>query len=171
METKTFDFLEYAAGTNYPKDIVVIYTDVDAAYQMGLIEKELAEVVDDKEVAKLEKKYDLLKKQLKKSKIEFHLQGIPLQREKKYTTIADEKFGKEDSDDKDMWLGRAFVAAHIQKIVNAEGAEDTSAWDADRLEVAFNMLTLEGTERLYKVANRLTMRTDIFENVEVNPDF
>ena len=168
---ETFDFMKFAAGTNFPTDTVSIYTDADAAYHLEKIESKIAHTLDADELKSLEAQAEVLRDKFKASEMKITMRGIPIKREKQYIKDADEKFGKEDTEERRDWETRSFIAAHIVSVENAEGQVDKSEWDADKVDTLFNLITLEGITRIKNKAQELTVRSDIFENVEVNSDF
>lgn len=171
METKEFNFMSFVAGTNYPTDTVTIYQNADAAFQIEKLESQLARTVDSAIVAELENKIAELSLQFKKSRAVITMRGIPYKIEKAFTREADEKFGKEPSDEKSTWISNSFVAAHIISVEDYNGNKDTTEWTADLIDELFSVLTLEGSNRIKRKSEELTIRTNLFENVEVNPDF
>lgn len=168
---ETFNFLEYAAGTIYPEDDVNVYTDVDAAYKLRKVEKELAQTIDSDRVSELEVEAKALRERFEKSKAVVRMRGIPGKEEDRLRKLADEKFQKDDSLEKDNWFARALVAAHIVSVTNSEGAVDESPWDADKVETLYKIIAPENYIRINETVKKLSMDTEIFENVEVNPDF
>ena len=182
-DTKTFDFAQFAAGTNYPTDKVLIYQDADAAYQVDKLEKEINRELDQEKVKELEAQLKEIKEKFKDSAVEVVMRGIPPRVEKVIDDEAERKFGDVSKLDESKpenqkiikeyqnWFSNAFIAKHIVKIVRADGAEDNSPWNADKIEQLFLNLTPEGTGRIAKMTQELSVRSDIFKNAEVTPDF
>lgn len=176
METNekknTFSFLEFAAGTNFPTDTVNVYTDADAAYQISKLEEKANAELDSAKVAKYEKQIEKLRKKFDASKVKITMRGISARIEEKLNKEADEKFGKDgDENEKNKWYNSAFVASHIVSVTNADGDVDDHKWTAEDIDLLFLNLTPESIKRIVSMTQVLTLKADLFENVEVNPDF
>ena len=173
-EKKTFNFMDFAAGTNFPTDTVDVYTDADAAYQIGKLEAKANSTGDDKVVKELEESIAELRRQFKASKVTIYMRGISPRMEEKLNKEADKKFGSDEKanlNDKIQWYNNAFIAAHITKVENAEGAVDDRDWTSEDITALFLTITPESIKRIVSMTQTLTLKADIFANVEVNPDF
>lgn len=175
IEPETFDFLNYATGTIFPEDTVDIYRDVDAAYQISKIETLISNEVDTDKVAAYDAQIKVLRERFNASKCIVHMRGFAGTVDKEITKAADKLFGEdvpgETNTAKDEWYNFEFIGRHIVKIVNAQGQVDNSDWDSAKVKAMFESITPEGIKRVTSKAQELTLRADIFENVEVNSGF
>lgn len=172
---ETFDFLQHASGTSFPTDTVNIYTDVDAAYHIEKLEQQANSETDTDKVSALEEQIAVLRKRFEASRYVVHMRGLSGKVEEEINADADKLFGEDVPEkanpQKDEWYNRALIGRHIVKVVDAEGRVDESKWDSDKIKALFATITPEGVARLASKTRELTFRSDIFENVEVNPSF
>lgn len=180
-DAKTFDFYATASGATTPEDTVDVYTDAATAYEISQLEKKInspwryQDPSESKEenasrVADAEKELSELREILKKNKVVFHLKGLLSPAREKIEKRVAADF-PDDQNGYNLRLDSELVAASIVKIVNSEGAEDTSTWDGDRAEQMIHSIPLESRMRILQKTIDLTLRTNYFESAELNADF
>lgn len=152
---ETFDVISFFSGGALPTEKVVIYRDIEAAYELNKIyqaEEDVAKgkakkkkvdslsIADpdaDAEDAAKEEKIAEYRDRLKQSAVTFHLRGLApkaqLAIEKNLQATLPYKEGGENPEYDEAFYG-TLIAKTIQYVTNAAGAKDDSPWDADRVK-------------------------------------
>lgn len=169
---ETFDVLAVAQGRSYPKDTVHVYMDHEAAHLLHKGEVLAADLKEGADVDAWDAERKGLIERVKSSAVVFDLQGLSQKAIKAIEDQADAKFGVDDeSEAKNSWRNKAFLAAHIAKVTNVSGAVDPNPWDADRVEAFEGDAPPEEYAKLFTKMLELTFKAAYFEQVEVSPDF
>lgn len=168
----SFDIFETIAGRTYPEDVVNVYTDQSAAYEVFKLERILADEKDPVRVEELEtQRKDLIKK-VKDSRLSFRMRGVPDEVRRAVETKLDAEFGTDtDTPERSEALTFDLLAAHILDVTNVGGAKDSRAWDRASVDKMLRTLPDEDAPLLINKMHELTLKAAYFENVEVSPDF
>lgn len=182
LQKGTFNVLDAAKGRSYPTDKVTLYTDFKAEYEVRKVEARIAELADKnatkavvKERNELESKREACLEAIKASALTFHLRGIaPGVHEAIYKEadahLADENNTEiTDEDSRNKFANDAVIAAHIVKVVNAEGAEDTE-WSTEKVSALHEVLPDGELIKLLAKVSELSFQAAAFDQV-VGPDF
>lgn len=92
LQPDVFDFLDVLSERSFPKDVVSIYLNAEAAYEASRARKAFGDASDkasETEAKKLFKKYQ---DEVKKSEYKFHLTGVSIERIEELVELAKEKF-------------------------------------------------------------------------------
>jgi hypothetical protein len=71
-----FDIAAFAKGRALPQDTVTAYLNVDAAYRLDKINKEIASELDSTVIESLEAKAKKIADEVIASKVIFHMRGV-----------------------------------------------------------------------------------------------
>lgn len=169
-DVKTFSVLDAAKGSSYPSDDVTVYTNQKAAHQIARLEFEINETDDDARVNELDAQIAVLRDEVLASQLTFHMRGIsPGTRTAVQQQVKERKFG-EDTDGRTRFSNAAYLAAHIVRVTNAEGAVDERVFEADEVVELVKALPDESVEDLYEKMQELTFRAAYFD-AAVSADF
>lgn len=183
LQKGTFNVLDAVKGRGYPTDKVTLYTAFDAEYEARSIEAKLKALEGKKATkevaaqrAELQSSLDACLQRIKDSALTFHLRGIAPSVQEAIYAEADAHLADENNEDvktdedRNRFANDAVIAAHIVKVVNAEGAEDGEAWTREKVEALHDLLPEgEMLKLLHKVAE-LSFEAAAFDKV-VGPDF
>jgi hypothetical protein len=151
-----FDVISFFSGAALPTEQVVIYRDIEAAYELNKIyeaEEQAAKAkkknkqVDDLSIADSDNAHEAkiaeYRERLNNSAVTFHLRGLaPAAQsaiEKSLRAKFEFKQGSENEEYHAEFFG-TLIAKTIQYITNAQGARDDSTWDRARVdELAANL--------------------------------
>lgn len=175
METpqiKTFDVLAAAKGASYPDKEVVIYTDQRSAHRISELEKEIADLGTDQvsRIEELEVEIAELRERILETALTFYLVGIsPAEQERisDALKVIEEEQGTEARNREAMYL---YIAQHIVRVTNAEGAVDESPWDSVKVDTFLGVIPAEEHIKLSAAVSELTFSAAYFD-AAVSADF
>jgi hypothetical protein len=175
-EPRKFNVLEAAKGRSYPQDILNIYTDAEAAYQVNLLERKInAHDEDDAELEALIAEQNAFKSEVKGSILTFHLRGI---NPGLIRSISDEAHTKTfDGLEGDALIGRqnewsnlSILAAHIVSVTDVDGNVDDHKWNYDDVATLRDWLPEDEFDKITELMFNLSFAAQLFD-VSVNADF
>lgn len=169
----TFDIAAFAKGRALPQDTVTAYLNVDAAYKLDKINKEINLLLDDAEIEKLQAKAQELAKEVIASKIVFDMRGISQEEIVAISKECDENFPAEkdafnNKVNSAEWLNAwtiSLVAANIVRVTNADGEVDERVFSyEDGLEL-YKHLPKEVWDLLVEKMEQLTLASAYFKGM------
>lgn len=176
----TFNVLDAIKNKAYPQDIVTVYTDVDSAYEIHRLEKQIADLGDNdhEQINQLDDVIANLKENIKASSLTFRLRGIGRDLKDAINDEAHLKFPWEDrskADPVDLgegaeWCNRSYLAAHIVDVTDANGAVDSHKWDEAQISQLRKDLPDEEFLKLLRLMHELSFAATYFD-ASVTPDF
>lgn len=167
----TFSVLEVAQGRGYPQDIVTVYTDHVSAYEIHLLEKQIADEKDDERVNELDARINELKQKVKASALTFHLRGISPRDIKAIQKAARKEFGEEaDFGEAANWQNDRYVAAHIVSVHDAQDNVDEHDWTGEEVEQFRLSVHADTYEPIAKLVTELSFASAYFD-ATVDADF
>lgn len=167
----TFSVLDVAKGRGYPQDTVDIYMDHDAAYEAHKIELQIADETDEEIVNLKDQARKILRDRVLASKLTFHMRGVNSGTVEGLQKEAKKKFPEEDDREvRNEWVNDSYLAAHIIKVVDAEGNEDGHKWTAEEAQQLRAYLPAESFLKLRIKQEELTFAAMYFDET-VNADF
>jgi hypothetical protein len=151
-----FDVISFFSGAALPTEKVVIYRDIEAAYELNKIyeaeeaaskSKKKNKQIDDLSIADAdnanEAKIAEYRERLNNSAVTFHLRGLAPAAQTAIEKSLRAKFDYKQGADNDEYNAEYFgqlIGRTIQYVTNAEGARDDSTWDRARVdELAANL--------------------------------
>ena len=170
VEAKTFDVLGTVKGTTYPTKDVPVFTDQESAHQIAVLDAEANETLDADRVNELDEQIAVLRDKIKATVLTFHLRGIgrgvrvAVQQKVKQT-----KFG-EDENARNLFTDASYLAEHIVRVTNADGAVDEHIWSPEQAQELILSLPDEEAQKLLSAMMELTFQAAYFEGA-VGADF
>lgn len=179
-DKNTFNVLDAIQGRSYPQDIVTIYTDTNAAYEIHNIEKHIADLGNDEaeQINKLDEQITTLKQRIKDTALTFRLRGIGRDLKEAINDEARLLFPWTDKTNPDPvdqgigaeWVNRSFLAAHIVDVTDALGNVDEHMWDEAQVETLRKSIPDESFLSLIRLMQELSFAATYFD-ASVTPDF
>lgn len=175
-EPRTFSVLEAAKGRSYPQDIISVYTNAEAAYQVNLLEKKInSHATDDAELAAMVEEQNAYKDAVKASVLTFHMRGI---NPGLIRSISDEAHTKTfDGEEGDALVGRqnvwsnfSILAAHIVSVTDAQGNVDEHKWNFEDVETLRDWLPDDEFDKISNMMFDLSFAAALFD-ASVSADF
>lgn len=151
QEKGTFSVLAAAKGIAYPKEEVVLFQDVKSAYEIGILERSMESLgKDDTEmINRVDEEILELKKKVRASALTFHLTGLaPGVIEDIQTEIWGMYPKTEDEGKSNLLINMSYIAASIQKVVDADDNEDVHLWTRDEVTDLRRTLPDESFDKL-----------------------
>lgn len=173
-ETKTFSVMDMLTGVSYPEDTVTIYTDARSAHEAHRLVLADADETDPDKSNDRSKRIEELKQKVRDSALTFHLQGFPPRIQQDIITEAESKF-KVGTDEGDPTAAQEFafnksVALAVQKVVSADGSEDTGSWSVEDVEKFRGIVPPDQFNKLGEKVNEVIFAGIAFD-LSVTPDF
>lgn len=165
-----FSVLDVAKGRGYPQDIVDVYTDHEAAFQMHRLEQRIANERDGEKVNALDAERKALKERVKESVLTFHMRGISQGLVEDLQKKADVEFIEQDDPAKIHWLNNLYLAHHIISVTNGKNEVDDHRWTSEEIAELKNALPFESSEKLIGLMMELTFAARYFDEA-VSADF
>jgi len=168
-----FDIAAFAKGRALPQDTVTAYLNVDAAYRLDKINKEIASELDSKVIESLEAKAKEIADEVIASKVIFHMRGVT----QAEVEAVSEKCNKDYPSEKDAfgnkvntndWLKAwtiALVAANIVRVENAAGEVDERVFEAKDAKDFYNTFPKEVWDLLVEKMEQLTLASAYFKGL------
>ena len=148
LSKETFSFFDVLSGVSYPKDVLTIYMDEAAAYDLEKLLREISGTsendVTEESVEALRVKAEALKSRIENSKYTFFLTGVSDDRIVDARTLTDKEFEKRKKPRKNAsghiekylpedqqyewmrYLNAVVQSLHIEQIVAPNGAVMTA---------------------------------------------
>lgn len=167
-----FDVLSAAKGRSYPQDIVDVYTDAEAAYQVNVLGRKIANHrTDDDELAALVAEQDALKETVKASVLTFRLRGINPGMIQSIVAQADAKYpAVTDVGTHNEWSNFSITAAHIVDVTDAAGNVDDHKWTVEEVYTLREYLPDSEFDKINDLVVNLSFSAQLFD-ASVNADF
>lgn len=183
LQKGTFNVLDAVKGRGYPTDKVTLYTAFDAEYEARSIEAKL-EALSGKKATKevtaqrteLQSSLDACLQRIKDSALTFHLRGVSPSVHEALAREGDAHLANEENESittdeqRNEFVNNAVIAAHIVKVVNAEGAEDTEEWTGEKVAQIREIIPDGEMLKLLTKVAELSFEAAAFDKV-VGPDF
>jgi len=178
----TFSVLDAAKGRSYPQDIVTVYTDVEAAYQIKTLEAQDSDETDTASHEQRVAEIDALKGRVAESALTFRLRGIGSGTKKAIKTEASLKFpveydalgqyvsGGPDIGDGAEWGNAKTLAEHIVDVTDLEGNVDEHHWSPEEILDLKDTLPEESFHAIENLMFALSFTATYFD-ASVTPDF
>ena len=153
----------------FPETTVDVYIDAAAAYEFAELDK-LAKTLDvaSKEYASAVDKMDELAKQIKDSKLIFHMKGVGQGTVERVTEEANKLYPDAQESNEPHWVKHylcALIAANIVKIVDTEGNEDDSGFTTEDIIELREIMPIDSWEILIDTMQKLTLASSYFDSV------
>lgn len=163
---KKFDLVATIKGRSFPEDSVTVYTDVESAYELNKINKELQATTDPDELEALDKKAKELSEVVLKSKLVFHMRGID-QRQVEVIERQARRIAKEDNleDEWSIYYLCGLIGACIVKVEDHEGNIDTPNLNIKEMQDLRGSLPAEVWNVLVSSMQQLTLATGYFKGL------
>lgn len=133
LDPGTFDIADLFTGKVYPKEVVTVFLDEDAAYQINVNSKEITKAVvreDTQALKELEEKHHDLVRRAASSKVTFHLTGVSRDERQNVLSKTLEEYPQQynlmgqpipDTKANEVHANRRW-ALHTERIVRADGS-------------------------------------------------
>jgi len=171
----TFNIVDFAKGRAYPQDSVTAYLDVDSAYELSKINKEIndAALGEEDRLVGLEQKAQEISKKILESKIVFHMRGVNQETIERITEQCNKDFpttvnafGQEEAnaDWVRVWTC-SLVAANLISVENADGELDERVFTADDVNEFRKHLPKEVWDLVTEKMQQLTLAGAYFKGL------
>lgn len=180
QDKATFSVLDAVKEKHYPQDITTVYTDVDSAYEIKRLERQIADMGPDEadRINELDSVIATLKENVKATALTFRMRGIGRDLKDAINAEAELKFPWTDKSQPDpsqygeggQWTNRRFLAAHIVDVTKADGAVDSHKWSEEEIEVLRGSIPDESFLELIRLMRDLSFAATYFD-ASVTPDF
>lgn len=150
------------SGTTYPVDQVVVNSDLGTAYEIAKLEQKANRPNTD--IDAIDAEIKTLQDKMKQNSYTFHMRGISPGTDK---AIADENPIKNDDYEQRNY---AYLAAHIIKVEDAEGAVDEKLFTKEDVATIKAWLPDSEFDKLYSKMNELTFQARYIDNA-MSADF
>jgi hypothetical protein len=168
-----FDIAAFAKGRALPQDTVTAYLNVDAAYRLDKLNKEMSLLLDAKELELLEAQAKEIAAEVIASKVIFHMRGvtqaeveaISAKCTKDHPAEQDAFGNKVNTND---WLKAwtiALVAANIVRVENADGDVDERIFEAEDAKKLYDTFPKEVWDLLVEKMEQLTLASAYFKGL------
>lgn len=153
-------------GKGNPEDIVDVYTDSSAAYELSKISDLIDSTLDEKEEEELKAEAEPLKEKVLKSRLRFFMRGID-----QGLVEAIEKQARErtkDEEDADRWVIYYFcglIAANVYKVEDIDGNVDDRVFSMDDAIKWRESFPTEAWNVLIEAMQKLTLATGYFRGL------
>jgi len=166
----TFNLADVIKGRGYPTKEVSVYTDVDAAFKLYELEKQLENATNDVYLYKLlDDEAQALAKVVQASKLTFTMRGISQAEVERITAITDELAGElnEDSNPEEWSKQQAcgLVAANIIRVTDADGKVDEHLFTREEVVELRGLLPSDAWSVLVATMQKLTLATGFFDGL------
>lgn len=150
------------SGTTYPVDQVVVNSDLGTAYEIAKLEQKANRPNTD--IDAIDAEIKTLQDKMKQNSYTFHMRGISPGMDK---SIADDNPIKNDDYEQRNY---AYLAAHIIKVEDAEGAVDEKLFTKEDVATIKAWLPDSEFDKLYSKMNELTFQARYIDNA-MSADF
>lgn len=166
----TFNLADVIKGRGYPTKEVSVYTDVDAAFKLFELEKQLELATNDSELyATLDAEAQALAKVVQASRLTFTMRGISQAEVERITAITDELAGElnEESNPEEWSKQQAcgLVAANIIRVTDADGKVDEHLFTREEVVELRGLLPADAWSVLVATMQKLTLATGFFDGL------
>lgn len=169
----TFQLTNVLKRRGFPEEQVVVYLDEDSAHELVALNRQMETIArspekTDETIAAyntLEALADEMAENVRNSALTFHLRGIsPGHIEQTRKNIVKE-FGQEpeDQQEADDALAHEWIAAHIIRVTNAEGAVDERLFKRADVEELEQLLPSSEYAKIDRTVNNLSFRSAYIE--------
>lgn len=153
----------------FPETAVDVYIDAAAAYHFAELDK-LAKTldVDSKEYAAAVDEMDELAKQIKDSKLTFHMKGVGQGAVERVTEEANKLYPDAEEKNEPHWVKHylcALIAENIVKVTDADGNEDDSEFTVQDVIELREIMPIDSWEVLIDTMQKLTLASSYFDTV------
>jgi hypothetical protein len=179
-DKKTFNVLDAVKDKHYPQDITTVYTDVNAAYEIHRLERQIADLgPDDHEAINLlDEEIAGLKEKIKATALTFRLRGIGRGLKDAIIKEGELEFPWTDKTKPNPaeygpggeWTNRKFLAAHIVDVTTADGSVDAHKWNEEEIRELRGDIPDESFLELIRLMRDLSFASTYFD-ASVTPDF
>lgn len=185
LQPDTFDFLDVLSERSFPKDVVSIYLNVEAAYEANRARKALESATNKAEEDEAKKLFKKFQAEVKKSEYKFHLTGVPLERIESLADIAKEKYPVETKSRKtgngsieqyelpnplrDEYAGFLALWVHVEAIEAPDGRMQVAP-DAETIIAFIKNAPQSQVERFANAITGLQISSRAFEDA-IDDDF
>jgi len=171
----TFNIVDFAKGRGYPQDSVTAYLDLESAYELNKINKQINDVQfgKDEDAEALQAKAKELSEKILASKIVFNMRGVNQATIESITEKCNAEFppkvnafGQEEADRE--WLKAwtcGLVAANLVSIENADGEVDERLFTADDVDEFRQHLPKEIWDLIEEKMQQLTLAGAYFKGL------
>lgn len=180
QDKNTFSVLDAVKEKHYPQDITTVYTDVDSAYEIKRLERQIADLgpEDADQINQLDSVIATLKENIKASSLTFRMRGISRGLKDAIIKETELYFPWTDKTQPDpatigeggQWSNRKFLAAHIVDVTKADGSVDSHKWSEEEIELLRQELPDESFLELIRLMRDLSFASTYFD-ASVTPDF
>jgi hypothetical protein len=164
-----FNLADAIKGRAFPEKSVDVYLDANAAMQLEEINNELNDLLKlgkNAEYDKLELVAQELAKQIKDSKLTFHMRGVGQAEVEAAVKQADELYPtNEDGEDNPDWVKHYLchlIAANIVKVTDSDGNEDTTKFTVEEMLELRGAIPIDSWGVLVETMQKLTLATSYF---------
>lgn len=166
-DKSTFSLVEAIKGRGYPTDQVTVYLNADAAYNLAetnALLTALAQRAETEEYENLDKVAQQLKAEVLASAMTIHLRGISPGELAKISKKVRKQAEADGLDEEDiaLELTKAWIAPHIIRVEQADGAVDEHLWSPEEVEVLMDLLPQTEWLKLNDTINKMTFTSAYF---------
>lgn len=166
----TFQLTNALKRRGFPEEQVVVYLDEDSAKELVGINDQLNALAqsaeqDQETYEALDTIAQELAKAVRDSALTFHLRGISPGHIEQTRKVILSEFGTEPDDlqEADTALAHEWIAAHIIRVVNAEGASDERLFKREDVEELEQLLPTSEYSKIDQTVNNLSFRSAYIE--------
>lgn len=167
-----FNLADAIKGRAFPEKSVDVYLDANAAMQLEEVNKDLSDLKilgNTEEYDKLEEFAQELAKQIRNSRLTFHMRGVGQAEVEAAVKKADELHPDiDDNGDNPDWVRyylAHLIAANIVKVTDAEGNEDNAKFTPEDMIELRGILPIDSWSALVETMQKLTLATSYFNSV------
>ncbi len=166
----TFQLTNVLKRRGFPEEQVVVYLDEDSAKELVTLNEQLTALAQSEE--QNQEAYDTLDnlaqelaKAVRESALTFHLRGISPGHIEQIRKNIVKEFGQEpeDQQEADDALAHEWIAAHIVRVVNVEGAADERVFKREDVEELEQLLPASEYAKIDRTVNNLSFRSAYIE--------
>jgi hypothetical protein len=168
----TFNLSEVIKGRGYPQKTVTVYTNAEAAFKLVDIDKQMSQLSkagDAQGYDELEKKSQSLAEEVKSSRLDFHMQGVPQAIIETVEAKVDSLYPSADEENRnDDWF-KAYiaelVALNIVSVTDANGNADKRTFTYEDAVELRSYLPTESWAILVSTMQKLTLASGFFNGL------
>ena len=166
----TFNLADVIKGRGYPTKEVSVYTDVESAFKLFELEKQLEVATNDVDLyASLDAEAQELAKVVQASKLTFTMRGVSQAEVERITAVTDSIAGElnEEANPEEWSKQQAcgLVAANIIRVTDADGKVDEHLFTREEVVELRGLLPADAWSVLVATMQKLTLATGFFDGL------
>lgn len=185
LQPETFNFLDVLSERSFPKDVVSVYLDENAAYKARDARRKLLEAGTKAEVTELNKLIKKYNDEVKKSEYKIHITGTSMERVESLVELAKEKFPAEtktrktasgaieqyelENPERQEYLTYLAIWVHVEAIEAPDGRKQVAP-DIETITAFIKKAPPSQVEKFANAIKNLEVSSELFEDA-IDDDF